>query len=746
MKSGAGELRILSWFFGERFTLGADFDRLLRIEFRERLIPLSVVVAGLYSLLAICHPIFVEDARAANVLMAGAAGSSLIAIGGAFYVSWKRPANQWVHVLGVLITFLMSGNSGLHLALTEDAIQSTNFLLVVIGVGCVFDYFRFWFLCISVALLTWLCCGPLAFETSVWSHYGFMLLMASLLSAMLFSVRIRHRVRLELSHRETERKASSLEASNAALREVEQRLHEAQEIAQVGSWHYTSEANGLWLSPAVFRILGESEQSDQPHWTECVERVCAEDRDRVEQAVGSLLSSGGKTELEFSITRADGLQRTILFRGQTQNGAGAGLRRLTGTVQDVTAQREQQKEREKLEDQLRSAQRMDALGTMAGGIAHDFNNILFSILGNAQLAEMDVPEEHPARRSLTNIVAASKRARDVVRQILTFSQRQEVSVEETNLGAVVGEVLDLLRASMPPSIEILTKFEENCPAIAGDQSQIHQILVNLCSNAVDAMKDSGGILKISVRTVWSEQLPENLQAELGAGPHVGLRVEDSGVGMGEATTDRIFEPFFTTKTASGGTGLGLSVVHGIVKSHQGAIAVKSRLGQGTVFDLYFPVLNETLEKEVVEKPEMRRGRGERVLLVDDEQPVLRAVAALMERLGYRVTECTNPLDCERLFKRFPVRFDIVVTDLRMREMLGTELARRISRIREGIPIVLITGHAQELKKEDLVGFGISSLLQKPSTIEALASTMAEALNRPSGGGAAAEDSSVKLAS
>ena len=723
---------VLSWFFGDRFELGAEFDCRLRLELRERLVSLAFVIAAFYGLLTFCHPIFIDEARIALSLSLAALCSSLLSLGLVLSIRWFLPLGYWVDALGILLAAVLIGNSGLHLYLVADPVQSTNFLVVVIGVGCVFDHFRDWLFCVGLAWLTWYVCGPLSLPSGGWSHYGFMLFMASLLSAMLFSVRIRHRVQLELSRRELEQKAASLEVSNAALQETERRLNEAQEIAQVGSWQYILESKELWLSPEVYRILGVPPSEGPADWPACKDLVCPEDRDRVRGELLRLRKKEEQIEIEFEIVRKAGDRKALFFRGHSSLGEASEVVRLSGTLQDVTDQKAQQLERERLEHQLRSAQRMDSLGTMAGGIAHDFNNILFSILGNAQLAELDVPEGHPARRSLINIVAASKRARDVVRQILTFSQRQEVSVEETQLSDVVGEVLELLRASMPPSIEIRTDFDANCSAISGDQSQLHQILVNLCSNALDAMKETGGVLKISVKNVWPENLSPQLLTELATDRIVGLRIEDSGVGMGEATVERIFEPFFTTKTSSGGTGLGLAVVHGIVKSHGGAITVHSRPGHGTVFDLYFPVINKNSTPGVPQQKEIRVSNGERVLLVDDEVPVLRAVSALLDRLGYRVTECTNPHDCERLFKQYPGRFDIIITDLRMREMLGTELARRLSLQNPGIPIILVTGHAEQLKQKDLESFGVSCLLQKPATFEVLAACVSDTLEKHGG--------------
>ena len=715
------------WYGEVRRVLGSGFSKRLRLEMRHRLIPLYFVTAVFYGLFAVCHPFFIESPAVSKVLTGLAAGSMLICfvIGG--LIKRFAPSGQWVNVLGLFLAVIMVVNSCMHLALTADPIQSTNFLLVAIGAGCVLNHFRYWAACLLVALSGWLFAGPLSFSSPMWAHYAFMLLTASALSGMLLTVRIRHRIQMEVSRQELEERALSLERSNNALQETERRLIEAQEIAQVGSWQYVVETKELWWSEEVNRILGRQSRNELPNWEDCKQLVDQSDLDRFVGEMETLGAVEGTAEIEFGILRSNGERREVFLRGQSHGETSGGVTRMSGTVQDVTEARAQQSEKEALEAQLRRAQRMDALGTLAGGIAHDFNNILFSIMGNAQLAELDVPEKHPARRSLENIVSASKRARDVVRQILTFSQRDEVCIEETELSAVVKEVLELLRASMPPSIEILTDFEAQCPAIAGDQSQIHQILVNLCSNALEAMKTKGGILRISVKRVYPDASFIQKFPEMDMDTLVGLRVEDTGIGMGEATVERVFEPFFTTKTSAGGTGLGLAVVHGIVKSHRGAISVRSQPGHGTVFDLFFPISSEETNPGGIVTPELRYGDGERILLVDDEAPVLRAVSELLERLGYRVTECANPLDCERLLKRFPNRFDLVITDLRMREMLGTELARRLSIIRSGLPIILITGHAQELDQQDLKAYGICCLLQKPASFEALAASVYGAL-------------------
>ena len=443
---------MFSWFGGNRSALGTGFSSRLCQELQHRLIPLYVVTGVLYGILALCHPFFIESPAVSKVLTWLAAASMLLCFIVASLIKRFSPKSQLIHLLGVFLAMIMVVNSALHLSLTEDPIQSTNFLLVAIGAGCVLNHFRYWTACLLVAWAGWLIGGPWNFSSSMWTHYGFMLFMASVLSGMLLAIRIRHRVRLEVSRRELEAKAVSLEQSNRALLETERRLVEAQEIAQVGSWQFEIEAKELWWSEEVYRILDWSFPDTSPNWEGCKQLVVQDDLDRFVGEMESLRSKEGKVGIEFGILRSKGERREVFLRGQSHRDASGRVVRLSGTLQDVTEACAQQAEKEILEAQLRRAQRMDALGTLAGGIAHDFNNILFSIMGNAQLAELDVPEEHPARRSLENIVSASKRARDVVRQILTFSQREEVCVEETELSAVVKEVLELLRASMPPSI------------------------------------------------------------------------------------------------------------------------------------------------------------------------------------------------------------------------------------------------------------------------------------------------------
>ena len=715
-------------FFSGSSKLGSEFEKLLHEELQPRLRTLSFVIASLYLILVVVHPFAVSPVRVAAGLSAAALVSAFLAAVSGWLLHRSKSVGPHIQCWGLGLSAILTVNSSIHLGLTGDPVQSTNFLLVIIGAAGVLDFPRAWLGCVLLSWGGWFLSGPLQGYHPQWFHFGCLLVMATAVSVFLLSVRIRHREQLELSRREAEAKAVSLAKSNFALQETEWRLNEAQAIAALGSWQYQLDSKELWCSREVHRIFGVTTEGRTLCWEQIQQKLEKTDVVALQEGYHRLVAGAEEFALEISLPVPAGETKLLDVRGHAHLSEEGTLERLSGTIQDVTKQRQQEAERERLEAQLRDAQRMDALGTLAGGIAHDFNNILFSILGNAQLAEMDVPSEHPARQRLDNIVSGCKRARDLVRQILTFSQRQDLSVEEINPSEIAAEVLKLLRASMPPSIDILTNFESDCPPISGDPSQIHQILVNLCSNALDAMRNGGGRLKLSVARVWSNDELRDSFPELESESAVRIRVEDTGEGMDDETVQRVFDPFFTTKASRGGTGLGLSVVHGIVKRHHGAITVSSRLQQGTVFSLYFPVVDEKESLSDSGNEGVKSGEGERILLVDDEEPVLTAVSGLLERLNYRVTECCNPLDAQRLLERFPRRFDLMVTDLRMKEMSGASLAEQAKKIKADLPIVLITGHAENLRMDDLSRIGVTTLLRKPISVEALSHAISDAVS------------------
>ena len=378
-------------------------------------------------------------------------------------------------------------------------------------------------------------------------------------------------------------------------------------------------------------------------------------------------------------------------------------------------------DRERTQAQLRQAQRIQSLGTLAGGIAHDFNNVLSAVGGNVEIAERALPVEHPARKPLQRIGQATARAADLVNRILAFSRRQEPHWASVALQPVVEEALKLLHATLPAAIEIRTRFDAGAPAVRADASQIHQVLMNLGTNAAHAMSERGGVLEVRLEAVTPDA--DALAPELRAGRYVRLSVSDTGSGMDGTTLEHIFEPFYTTKAPGHGTGLGLSVVHGIVKSHDAAIRVESQVGVGTTFHLYFPAVAAPGPEAPVPTPTDLRGHGEHVLYVDDEEPIVDVATRLLGDLGYRVTGVTDARLALADFRSRPYEFDVLVTDLAMPELPGAELARQVRELRPGIPVVLTSGYVRPEDAEAVQRLGAVDVIRKPRLAADLGPTL-----------------------
>ena len=373
-------------------------------------------------------------------------------------------------------------------------------------------------------------------------------------------------------------------------------------------------------------------------------------------------------------------------------------------------------DRQRTQAQLRQAQRIQSLGTLAGGIAHDFNNVLAAVGGNAELAARELPADHPAHTHLRRIEQATGRAADLVQRILAFSRQQDTRRTSVRLQAIVDEVLKLLRATLPATIEIRTRLEADTPSVLADSSQIHQVLMNLGTNAAHAMGDRGGRLEIRLQTVALDAGAATIAPELREGRYVTLSVSDTGSGMDRATLERIFEPFFTTKAPGHGTGLGLSVVHGIMKSHDAAITVESRPGLGTTFQLYFPVADTTVTEPAPPTAENIRGHGEHVLCVDDEEAILYVATLILQGLGYRVTSSTDAVQALEDFRSRPCEFAAVVTDLSMPGLSGHDLARQIRELRPDIPLVLTAGYVGPAEAEAVQRLGVGDVILKPNLV------------------------------
>ncbi|MDA8018389.1 MAG: response regulator [Thermoanaerobaculia bacterium] len=349
-------------------------------------------------------------------------------------------------------------------------------------------------------------------------------------------------------------------------------------------------------------------------------------------------------------------------------------------------------ERKELEARLRQSQKLEALSTLAAGIAHDFNNILSAMLGFAELALLEVPEGSAAAADLEELHGAGDRAKELVAQILTFSRQRERKWEPVDVTDVLEEALKMLRAGIPSTIEMRHRVASGCGQVLGDGTQIHQIVMNLCTNAFQAMKGSGGSLDIELEPVSRDQVPESLTERFPQGPVLRLTIRDTGVGMDAATVERIFEPFFTTKSASEGTGMGLATVHGIVTSHGGEIVVESQLGGGSAFHVFLPGIERRQTATKKKKETVARGLQEEILLVDDEPSIARMAKRLLELRGFRVTVRNDPCEALAAFREKPQAFDLVLTDETMPGLTGHEMIRRMHQIRDDLPVILTTGY------------------------------------------------------
>lgn len=386
---------------------------------------------------------------------------------------------------------------------------------------------------------------------------------------------------------------------------------------------------------------------------------------------------------------------------------------------DITRQKQ-------LEAQLRNAQKMEAIATMVGGIAHDFNNILSAIIGYTDLAALILPEENPARSSLNEVMNAAQRAKELVYRLLTFSRTNEQEQKPVRMDLIIQEALKLLRPSLPTTIEI-EQHIDNQNTILADPTQMHQVVVNLCTNAYHAMQEEGGLLMVSLNEINIG--PDNMDDhfELDPGVYLKLTIADTGHGMTEQTLQRIFDPYFTTKEEGKGTGLGLAVVYGIVSAHKGSIQVSSSPGKGTTFELFFPSVQYQKMHEPIFHEQPARGH-ESILFVDDEDSLVRLATQLLEKSGYRVVGYSNPLEALEQFKTDPNQFDLVITDMTMPHMTGQQLVRAIKVIQPEIPIIMCTGYSEKISSEKAKMLGIRAFLRKPLSYNDLTNNVRKAID------------------
>jgi PAS domain S-box-containing protein len=494
-----------------------------------------------------------------------------------------------------------------------------------------------------------------------------------------------------------------------ALRQSEERLRIAIEAAGLSVWTY---------DPATEEVASTAQAS---HWSTLIlegeprrgiRNLHPDDRAAVTEVLRRAARTGEPFKLEARVVEPNGTVRWFVAQGRLIAGRLGAPPLLFGVSLDIT-------ERKRAEEAQLRSQKLEALGTLAGGIAHDFNNILLAIIGNAKLAMLDLPLRHPARLNLAEIDKASARAAELVRRILSFTRHQEPMHGVVALQPVIEEVLKLLRSTLPAMIEIETRFTPDVPAVNADATQIHQVVMNLATNSAHAIGSKGGRIEVGLEGVEVSAELAGASAELHEGRYARLSVSDDGCGMDKSTLPRIFDPFFTTKPPGQGTGLGLSTVHGIMKSLGGAITVRSEPGKGAVFHLYFPAAESPAAEAAAPLEQAHPGHGERVLYVDDEDGLVLLLTRTLHRLGYQVTGLTEPAEALRLFEARPEDFDVVVTDLAMPGMSGFELARRLLAVRPDVPILMVSGHVRPEDQETALQMGIRQMILKPGTIEDL---------------------------
>ena len=469
-------------------------------------------------------------------------------------------------------------------------------------------------------------------------------------------------------------------AAVARHAEASRQLTAAHRLARFGTWEQELRSGRWWWSDESFRIAG-MDPSEQEASLELYRSILhPDDRKRALDAGRAAVLEGAPYDLQVRILDAAGRVRWVHLVGEVLDGEDAEPALFAGAVQDVTGRREEQ-------ERAVSSQKMDALGTLAAGIAHDFNNILQAVMGYAELAGDPLPPHHPTRANLAHILRAAQRASDLVHQILTFSRQTESRRRPCALQPVVKEALKLLSATLPATLKVHTHIDPTCPQAVADPTQIHQVVMNLATNAYHAIGATGGTLEVTLaghREAAGEGAPEWLR----------LTVRDTGCGIDAATRERIFDPFFTTKPVGEGTGLGLAVVHGIVTDHGGRIAVESAAGRGTTVTIDLPVAATAAPVEPPATP-VAKGRGERITVVDDDPEVAAILGVILTALGYRPAIFTDPRRALEAITAAPETTDLVLTDQVMPALSGTALAERLAKVRADLPVILLTGYSDE---------------------------------------------------
>ncbi|SMC60212.1 Signal transduction histidine kinase [Desulfocicer vacuolatum DSM 3385] len=505
-----------------------------------------------------------------------------------------------------------------------------------------------------------------------------------------------------------------------ALELSEKRYEKSQLMGKVGNWEYHISTQNFWGSKGTKRIYGFD--LDKEFLTVADVERCIPQKTDIHQIMMSQVNKSSTIPLEFNITTQNtGEQKTVITMMELEEDDKGTPHKINGVLQDVT-------QLKNLEKELRQAHKMEAVGTLSGGIAHEFNNILGVILGNAELAIEDFPQDDPRGYFLEEIKSASLRGKEIVSQLLSFSRRDEQHPKQLiKVNEIINNAISFLRASLPSTIQFSKSIQTDCHPIVGNPTQIHQVMINLCNNAAQAMETSGGRLSITLENVFLTKPLRSQDLHIDPGKYVRLSVSDTGQGISREIMDNIFNPFFTTKPVDKGSGMGLSVVHGIMKAHGGLIKIYSRPDEGTTCECYFPPGNGRPGTEIHPVGKIIKGK-ENILFVDDNVHVVKVGEQILEKLGYRAVTEENPEKALALFKKNPDAFDLVITDMTMPGMTGDQLIEKLIELKPHVRVIICSGYSSRMNKKEAARVGAAAYLMKPFEISVLAETVRRVLD------------------
>lgn len=510
------------------------------------------------------------------------------------------------------------------------------------------------------------------------------------------------------------------------LSESEHLLSEAQRMARIGSWVFDKKTNQLTWSHETYQIFEVNKEGHGHLLNVFLAAIHPEDKSVVLASYNTSLKTKQPYMRSHRLLMADGRIKFVQEYCENEFDESGVLTKSIGTIQDITDRVHSERDQEKLKKQLAQSQKMESIGTLAGGIAHDFNNILAAILGFSELALGGTTKDSAVAKDIGEVYAAGLRAKELVQQILTFARQSDEEKAPVDVGYIVQQALKFVRSSIPSTIEI--KQSIHCRSlIMGNSTQLHRVILNLCTNATHAMEKNGGILEVVVTRSTVTQAMTREGQYLNQGNYVEIKIVDSGEGIAPDILEKIYEPYFTTKKQGEGTGLGLAMVHSIIETYGGKIFVESSVGQGSTFTIYLPILSQDEEPVLQESDDLLTGQ-ERIMVVDDEPPVAKLTGRLLRQLGYSVTECFCSVKALEIFSAHPTEFDLVITDMTMPKMTGDLLAMEMMKIKPNLPVILCTGYSKEFSEKKAAEIGVKEFIYKPIAKDFLAKTMRSVLD------------------